>query len=289
MQVEEGMTIRFKRTRKYKGKNRILIVSVQLFSIVYLLLMFGSYQVSGTNAYFIDIERTSNTISICANYDPTIGCNEEQTIWDKSSLSFTSEAFEEKKIQAVIQNGQNSEDMRGTTKYELFYISKGNPKNGQLVEEGEIPALKAGETFTIVADAIRGEGNYIFKAYQRPEHPGKGELWSEQLTVTIESSNGTSIEDSTEKQELKSLDANPPTTDQTKMQIEIEEINEKEEGKETNEQSENENDPLKNDKIPPIVEGNVEEIQSEPIEPIEDIKEETNVENDKEASSTEGH
>ena len=68
--------------------------------------------------------------------------------------------------------------MAGPVAWRLYYAESGNAKNGTLIASGTVPALGAGESYTISAPASEGTGNYIFKIYQRPGHPGQGVLWS---------------------------------------------------------------------------------------------------------------
>jgi len=76
--------------------------------------------------------------------------------------------------------------MAGTTVYQVYYIEKGNPKNGSVVSSDVIPALAAGECTTLTYTTPGGSGNYMFRAQQRPGHPGTGELWSEACSVVCE-------------------------------------------------------------------------------------------------------
>lgn len=108
--------------------------------------------------------------------------------WDKSSLVFTGQGGDCKEIYAEVKNGQDSEPMKGEVKYEVYWSETGNPKNGEIVATGTVPALGSGETYKLTYQPSSNEkgpeGNYMFKAYQRTGHPGKGELWSEEIRVT---------------------------------------------------------------------------------------------------------
>ena len=82
------------------------------------------------------------------------------------------------------------EEMTGSSIWELYWVASGNPKpekGGILVTSGTIPALKQGEVYRITYDAVDNPhgavGNYMFRAEQRPGHPGTSELWSEAITV----------------------------------------------------------------------------------------------------------
>lgn len=115
-----------------------------------------------------------------------VGWEETSDEWDKSSLSFFAAGTvwidNRLQIYASIKNGSDSRQMKGPVTYELYWAAKGNPKNGEMVETGQIPALGPGGEYTLYALPQR-VGNYMFKAYQRPGHPGKGELWSESISV----------------------------------------------------------------------------------------------------------
>jgi YqxM protein len=115
--------------------------------------------------------------------------------WDRSSLSFMVENVTCNGVSATIKNGQDSRDTQGEMTYELYYAEKGNPKRGEAVATGVIHALSSGETqeLTYTPDQLVA-GNYMFKAYQSSNHPGKGVLWSESITVTEEFAGNEPIE-----------------------------------------------------------------------------------------------
>jgi YqxM protein len=108
--------------------------------------------------------------------------------WDRSSLSFVDSTETLDGIAATIQNGPDSETMQGEVKYEVYWSAQGNPKDGKVVATGVVKALTSGETqvLTYIPDQLTA-GNYMFKAYQRPNHPGTGQLWSESITVKNQS------------------------------------------------------------------------------------------------------
>ena len=99
--------------------------------------------------------------------------------WDKSSLKFVSDCdanCDGSKVKVC--NGNDSQDMQGTSTYFVYYAESGNAKDGNIVESGSIPALKNGECYEISLDTSK-TGNYMVKALQRDGHPGTGVLWSE--------------------------------------------------------------------------------------------------------------
>ncbi|CAM4024743.1 hypothetical protein [Mesobacillus zeae] len=109
---------------------------------------------------------------------------QEKSGWDRSSLTFTAEILTSDCISAMIKNDEDSRAMQGEVTYEVYWAAEGNPKEGKVVATGAVNTLTPGETqiLTYKPDHLVG-GNYMFKAYQRPNHPGKGELWSESITV----------------------------------------------------------------------------------------------------------
>ncbi|MDR4945190.1 hypothetical protein [Neobacillus cucumis] len=110
--------------------------------------------------------------------------SEDLSAWDKSSLSFTAANETSDSLTATIKNGQGSGAMKGEVNYEVYWSANGNPKDGEVIATGVVKALASGETqvLTYQPDQL-APGNYMFKAYQRPNHPGSGELWSESITV----------------------------------------------------------------------------------------------------------
>lgn len=102
--------------------------------------------------------------------------------WDKSSLAFISEGWNCNGGGTAFATVKNTgEAMQGPTTWELLYAESGNPKNGVVVASGVIPPLAGGQTYTM-SFPVTASGNYMFQAYQRPGHPGQGELFSGQIT-----------------------------------------------------------------------------------------------------------
>lgn len=109
---------------------------------------------------------------------------QNKSSWDKSSLSFISENVTCTGISATIKNGQDSQAMQGEVAYEVYWSANGNPKGGEVVYSGVVNALPSGETHELTYTPEKLiDGNYMFKAYQRPGHPGKGELWSNSIKI----------------------------------------------------------------------------------------------------------
>ena len=107
---------------------------------------------------------------------------EDNNGWDKSSLSFVGNSGSNgDRVFATIMNS-GDRNMLGTSEWELWYAPQGNPKNGQIVATGIVPQMNSGSTAVLEA-FVTEAGNYKFKAYQRPGHPGKGELWSGTMSV----------------------------------------------------------------------------------------------------------
>jgi YqxM protein len=105
-------------------------------------------------------------------------------IWDKSSLVIVNQGSDcegSGNVWVTVKNS-GSEAMASPTPWELWYASSGSPKSGEVIATGEIPVLDVEQTYLISTAAIRGSGKYMFKAYQRPGHPGTGVLWSDGIT-----------------------------------------------------------------------------------------------------------
>ncbi len=107
--------------------------------------------------------------------------------WDKSSLKFESGCTGNCEVVKAKICNTGSGDMAGSTTYKVYWAASGNPKVGVVVASGSIPALKSGQCTDLTYDPKTNPngsaGNYMFKAYQRPGHPGTGELWSDQCSV----------------------------------------------------------------------------------------------------------
>jgi len=126
-----------------------------------------------------------------SNWSPNYYLNNTQTLstcptatpsWDRSSLVFTAgcDANCTSVTGTVLNHGSR---MSGTTTYEIYYAASGNAKNGSVVASGTIPALNANASYTITYNPQGVTGNYIIKVYQRPGHPGTGELWSDGCSI----------------------------------------------------------------------------------------------------------
>jgi hypothetical protein len=103
--------------------------------------------------------------------------------WDRSSLIFTGACQGDcEEIQATICNSGDG-DMTGSVNYEVWYIPTGNPKSGTQVGGGLVSPLTSGSCLDLTLMPSLS-GNYMFRAYQRPGHPGTGELWSEQCSIS---------------------------------------------------------------------------------------------------------
>lgn len=110
--------------------------------------------------------------------------------WDRSSLEFV-----EEELGATCEGGgivwtkiMNSGDgaMSGPTDWELWYVASGPPKEGEIIAVGEIPPLDVDQEYVIYESASGGSGNYMFKSYQMPDHPGITVLWSESIEFDLD-------------------------------------------------------------------------------------------------------
>ncbi|MFC1727299.1 DUF4215 domain-containing protein [Patescibacteria group bacterium] len=105
--------------------------------------------------------------------------------WDRSSLYFTGACQTNcLNVSATVCNGGDSQPMADSTDWELYWSAFGNPKDGVVISSGLVGPLGTGECQTISASVSPENwfGNYMFKAYQRPGHPGLGELWSDECS-----------------------------------------------------------------------------------------------------------
>lgn len=171
-----------KRSIQFSKKNKAYKVVLQIIVINYSLY-FTASQISHTNAAFNDVEQLHTAIEV-GHWDT----DQEEERVDKSSLTFIEKKGEygydpdSNELFAYILN-DGDEDMTGPVKYEVYWVEKGNPKNGEVIAKGEIPPLEKGETFKLTATPAK-DGKYKFRAYQRPGHPGNGYgmgMWSESI------------------------------------------------------------------------------------------------------------
>lgn len=126
-----------------------------------------------------DTVNHGQTVSKKAILNPSA---QNKSVWDKSSLSFADTDVTSDGISATVKN--KGAQMQGKVDYEVFWSAKGNPKNGKAIASGVVKALQPGESqqLSYAPDQLV-PGNYMFKAYQRSGHPGKGVLWSSSITV----------------------------------------------------------------------------------------------------------
>lgn len=159
-------------------KRKAKLISVIMIQIVaiYCGLLFWSLKFhSQTSAAYNDIEHAS--FQITADWS-----SKDKGKHDKSSLSFIKQEIHchSGLISAVIRNAPQSNSMKNSAVYEVYWSDKGNPKpeyGGQKVHSGTVPALRAGETYTISVKATKS-GQYVFKV----RHFGH-DVWSETLKV----------------------------------------------------------------------------------------------------------
>jgi len=156
-----------------------------IVKLLILLLVVLVLKTDSSTAYFSDTEGA--VASISTGVWDTPPTDEE---WDKSSLYFDEDYACQgncNEISAKICNEEDSENMQGTTTWELYWIESGNPKDGIMIAPGLTDALEHGTCQILYynpGENLEGEVcNYKFKAYQRPGHPGPGELWSETCEI----------------------------------------------------------------------------------------------------------
>jgi YqxM protein len=171
--------IRNTRFKKYGRKNRNAIILAQLLCVGYIFTFGIHFLTFNTEAYFNDNSQVTGKFQA--------GTWENE--WDKSSLKFngndqTFESCNQKEITVALTN--MGSDMEGPSQYEVYYIDKGNPKDGEKGGDGVIDPILAKKSISLKFTASK-PGNYKFRAFQRPNHAFKDErqdLWSETITIT---------------------------------------------------------------------------------------------------------
>lgn len=178
------MKIRSSRLHKFKRKNIKLFIFIKVIAVWYIVIFTGSYLSSNTSAYFSSTSEVNGVLQ-AGTWEKE---NPDNGPWDNSSLSFngndqTINSCSTTNISVDIKNSGNN--MEGKASYEVYYAENGNPKKGVKVGEGTILAISSNDSISLSYDAEK-PGNYKFKAYQRPGHPGQGELWSQTISITCD-------------------------------------------------------------------------------------------------------
>ncbi|UOE57751.1 amyloid fiber anchoring/assembly protein TapA [Cytobacillus oceanisediminis] len=193
--------MRYKRIRKFGKKNKILLLVFKFVAAWYLLIGMSATLTGQTNAYFSDRDTVTGTIQAGTWETEEPGCSkgEKHGEWDCSSLKFIGQKYDGQKIYATIQN--TGSDMKSAGRYEIYYSENDNAKKGESIE-GVIAfdPIKEGQKVEL-SFIPQQSGSYMFKAYQHKDHPGNGELWSEEIIVTLESGEASNVEE--EKTEQK--------------------------------------------------------------------------------------
>jgi YqxM protein len=254
----EVAKIRNLRMKKFGKKNWGLLTTIKLIGIWYICVFIVSFLTSNTTAFFNDSEEVTGIIQAGIWESPTDG-------WDNSSLSFNGsnqliESCGPSDISVDITN--NGEDMQSPSNYNVYYIDKGNPKNGIMVGAGEINPLQSNGSVSVNFHAEQ-TGNYKFQAFQQlgngNETDERQDLWSE--TITISCANGTNDENNEQKNEEVKQNNDATTNTENKQnteespQSEESPVNTAEEPKENTEpknesaggKGENENQKVAND------------------------------------------
>jgi YqxM protein len=249
--------IRYTRTKKYKPPFKKWKLLYQLVAIWYATTITSSF-IDGTGAYFNDQDQVNGVI--------TAGT---WSIWDKSSLKFLDE--QDREIEACspaeisVRIKNTGSTMEGPTEYSVYYATKGNPKKGNRIVQGEIQPIIKGKISTLKA-TVSEPGNYKFKALQRPGHGNKEdirhELWSETITITCN-------QDSTDDKDKGGGKAKPePPKKEEKQEMTSPEEANKDQSKEEN----------KEEPSPPVEEKQEPEQPAAPAEPEPETKSEEKAE-----------
>lgn len=141
-------------------------------------------------AYGLGVLFLVSGMTLGAFVNPVLAGNSD---WDKSSLYFD-ESFGCQgnctEARAKVCNGGDT--MMGSTTFEVYYSSNGNPKpapqgSGSKIGDGIIPAIPSTDPDSCVVLSFptnNVSGNYTFRAFQRDGHPGQGDLWSGQCSIS---------------------------------------------------------------------------------------------------------
>lgn len=201
-------------------------VGLIFYTVTFTLL----HSLGTTNANFTDTGAVSQRIK--AGHWST----EDQ--WDRSSLTFTGNIVQENtRIAAEITN--KGEDMAGTVAYEVWWSEKGNPKDGQKVDEGKVPALKSGQFVTLEYKTEK-VGNYIFKSYQRPNHGDPNQkkaeeeraLWSKPLSIEAQKQAPPTVPNDPPKNDSKPVQSTKPASKTEESSTPSKEVKKEEAAKE---------------------------------------------------------
>lgn len=225
------------RTTKYRRKGKQIILFMKFLAIWYILVFTGTYLTSTTGAAFNDIEQIKNHLHTKWDVE-----EEEETPppddWDKSSLEVLSIQASCEKVVATVKNGGS--DALGPIPYEIRWSEKGNAKDGEVLETGEISSLAAGGEIEITHIPTKN-GKYRISVEQHVNHPGNSEP--------------------TEAIELKNCKFNNLDSEQKEIQeveeVEVEELEKAEEEAATHQEIKEED---------PVEVETVEEVESEEIE-----------------------
>ncbi|MCH5584054.1 LPXTG cell wall anchor domain-containing protein [Shimazuella sp. AN120528] len=86
-----------------------------------------------------------------------------------------------KKLDVTVSVERGNDEKAGN--YELYWSKDGNPKEGEKIATGEIPALEKGKVHSIFYDVAQNkngkEGHYVFHLIEP-----KGSIWSKEIVVT---------------------------------------------------------------------------------------------------------
>nr|WP_249315677.1 amyloid fiber anchoring/assembly protein TapA [Bacillus sp. FJAT-49711] len=173
-----------RRVEKYRKKTGHYSILLKLVIVVYLCIGIAAILAGETNAFFSNVKSLEGSIQAGTwETEDKDGCSSNNHgDWDCSSLEFVSAQYDGEVISAVIKN--TGSDMQTTGSYEVYFKEKGNPKEGIVVSNLTFKPLKMGEQIALTFTPDR-PGKYMFKAYQHKDHPGKGILWSDAITVKL--------------------------------------------------------------------------------------------------------
>ncbi len=216
---EEGRTIRKTRLRKFRTKNKKLLIATKIVAIWYLLILSGSYLTSDTGAYFNDVEVIENSLHVSWDNDD----------WDNSSLDFKNSKVwtEGCTVNTTIKNA--GEDMTFSTwRYDLYKVVNGNV-SAEPVATGVVPNINSMEWGTITT-TVTEDGVYRFAVRRPLNHPGNNNpdengysyIWSDnKISVTgCTSPQEPPVNDDGDKESPVPVETNVPLTEVANLEWE---------------------------------------------------------------------
>ncbi|WP_223701370.1 amyloid fiber anchoring/assembly protein TapA [Sutcliffiella deserti] len=188
---EGGILIRYLRIKRFRNKEKKLMILSQVIAIWYFTILTTNYLTSDTGARFNDVEVIENQLH--AKWDVGEEPPEDNDEWDKSSLDFdNSEAWAEScDIYTTIFNAGDKANTTSTWRYYVYKVVDGR-EVGEPVATGIVPTIQSGES-GIIKSEVTEDGEYKFRVRRPLDHPAKNNPnedgytfigWSEKVEVS---------------------------------------------------------------------------------------------------------